>query len=89
VVLRSLLLEGVILAITGGAAGILLAILAAGLFGEQIARATSIQISLPAPLALAAWATAGLLLVVGSVVLAAWLPASKLSKEEPALAMRE
>ncbi len=88
-VLRSLLLEGVLLAVTGGAAGITLAIVAAGLFGEQIVRATSIQISLPAPLALAAWATAGLLLAVGSVVLAAWLPASKLSKEEPALAMRE
>ena len=88
-VLRSLLLEGLILAITGGAAGIALAIVAAGLFGEQIAAATSIQISLPAPLALAGWASAGLLLAVGSVVLAAWLPASKLSKEEPALAMRE
>ena len=88
-VLRSLLLEGVILAVTGGAAGIGLAILAAGIFGEQIALATSIQIALPAPLALAVWATAGLLLAVASVVLAAWLPASKLSKEEPALAMRE
>jgi putative ABC transport system permease protein len=88
-VLRSLLLEGVILAVTGGAAGIGLAILAAGLLGEQIALATSIQIALPAPLALAGWATAGLLLAVISVVLAAWLPAARLSKEEPALAMRE
>ena len=87
--LRSLLLEGLILAITVGAAGIALAIVTAGLFGEQIAATTSIQISLPAPLALAGWASAGLLLAVGSVVLAAWLPASKLSKEEPALAMRE
>ena len=88
-VLRSLLLEGVTLAVTGGAAGIALIILLAGLFGEQIAHATSIQISLPAPLVLAGLAAAGLLLTVASVVLAAWLPASKLSKEEPALAMRE
>jgi len=89
VVLRSLLLEGVTLAVTGGAVGIALAILLAGIFGEQIAQATSIQISLPAPLVLAALAAAGLLLTVASVVLAAWLPASRLSKEEPALAMRE
>lgn len=88
-VLRSLLLEGVTLAVTGGAAGIALIILLAGLFGEQIAHATNIQISLPAPLALAGLAAAGLLLTVASVVLAAWLPASRLSKEEPALAMRE
>ncbi len=88
-VLRSLLLEGVTLAVTGGAVGIALVILLAGLFGEQIAHATNIQISLPAPLALAGLAAAGLLLTVASVVLAAWLPAARLSKEEPALAMRE
>ncbi len=88
-VLRSLLLEGVTLAVTGGAVGIALVILLAGLFGEQIAHATNIQISLPAPLALAGLAAAGLLLTVASVVLAAWLPASRLSKEEPALAMGE
>jgi putative ABC transport system permease protein len=88
-VLRTLLLEGVILAITGGAVGIGLAILAAGLFGEQIARATSIQIALPAPLTLAGWAAAGLVLALVSVTLAAWLPASRLSRQEPALAMRE
>jgi len=88
-VLRSLLLEGVTLAVTGGAVGIALVILLAGLFGEQIAHATNIQISLPAPLALAGLAAAGLLLTIASVVLAAWLPASRLSKEEPALAMRE
>jgi putative ABC transport system permease protein len=88
-VLRTLLLEGLTLALTGGAAGIGLAILAAGLFREPIARATGIQIVLPAPLALAALAAAGLLLAVVSVTLAAWLPASRLSQQEPALAMRE
>jgi putative ABC transport system permease protein len=88
-ILRTLLLEGVMLALTGGATGIGLAILAAALFGEQIALATNIQIILPAPLVLAGWATAGLALAVVSVTLAAWLPASRLSQEEPALAMRE
>lgn len=89
VILKTLLLEGVILAVTGGATGIGLAVLIAGLFGEQIAGATGIHIALPGPLALAGWAVAGLALAIGSVVLAAWLPASRLSQQEPALAMRE
>jgi putative ABC transport system permease protein len=88
-VLRTLLLEGVALAIAGGLAGIGLTILATGLFAEQIARATGIHILLPAPLAVVGLAAAGLVLAVASVTLAAWLPASKLSQMEPALAMRE
>lgn len=89
VVLRTLLLEGVILAITGGTIGIGLTILAAGLFREQLAHATGIQILMPEPLVLAGLAAAGLVLAVVSVTLAAWLPASRLSRQEPALAMRE
>jgi len=89
VILKTLLLEGITLAVTGGVTGISLAVLIAGLFGEQIAQATGIQITLPGPLALAGWATAGLVLAVASVTLAAWLPASRLSQQEPALAMRE
>ncbi len=89
VILKTLLLEGVTLAATGGVAGIGLAVLIAGLFGEQIAQATGIQIMLPGPLALAGWAAAGLVLAIASVTLAAWLPASRLSQQEPALAMRE
>ena len=89
VILKTLLLEGVVLAVTGGVTGIGLAVLAAGLFGEQIAQATGIHITLPGPLALAGWAAAGLVLAIGSVTLAAWLPASRLSQQEPALAMRE
>jgi putative ABC transport system permease protein len=89
VILKTLLLEGATLAVTGGATGIGLAVLIAGLFGAQIAGATGIHIALPGPLALAGWAIAGLALAVGSVVLAAWLPASRLSQQEPALAMRE
>jgi putative ABC transport system permease protein len=88
-VLRTLLLEGVTLAVTGGVTGIGLAILAASLFREQIARVAGILILLPAPLALAGLAAAGLGLAVVSVTLAAWLPASRLSQMEPALAMRE
>ncbi|MFN2183438.1 MAG: ABC transporter permease [Anaerolineae bacterium] len=89
IIRRALLSEGIALAVTGGMVGIGLAILAASLFGEQIARATNIQIALPAPLLLAAWAAAGLGLAVASVTLAAWIPASRLSQQEPAIAMRE
>ena len=89
VIVRTLLLEGVTLAISGGLAGIGLVIAAAGLFREPIAAATGIQILLPSPLTLAGLAAAGLALAVVSVALAAWLPASKLSQQEPALAMRE
>ena len=64
-------------------------ILVLGLFREQIARVAGIQVLLPAPLALAGLAAAGLALAVVSVALAAWLPASKLSRQDPALAMRE
>jgi putative ABC transport system permease protein len=88
-VLQTLLLEGGTLAITGGIVGIGLAILAASLFREQIAAATGIQVALPAPLVLGGLAVAGLALAVVSVSLAAWFPASRLSKREPALSMRE
>jgi putative ABC transport system permease protein len=89
VIVRTLLLEGVTLAITGGLAGIGVTILVVGLFRDQIAGTTGIQILLPPPLTLAGLAAAGLALAVVSVAVAAWLPASKLSQQEPALAMRE
>lgn len=89
VILQTLLLEGVTLAIAGGGAGIGLAILVASLFRDPIARVTNIQILLPPPLALAGLAVAGLVFAVMTVTLAAWLPASRLSQQEPALAMRE
>jgi len=89
VILRTLLLEGVTLAVSGGLVGLGLAIAAVGLFGPEIARRTGIQLGLPSPLILVGMAAAGLLLAVVSVTVAAWLPARKLSREEPALSMRE
>jgi len=89
VILRTLLLEGVTLAATGGLVGIGLAIAVVGLFGQEIALQTGIQLALPPPLILVGLAAAGLALAVVSVTVAAWLPARRLSKEEPALAMRE
>jgi ABC-type antimicrobial peptide transport system permease subunit len=88
-ILRMLLLEGAALALSGGAAGIGLVVLVAGLFQEQITHAVNIQITLPPPLLLLALAAAGLALALASVTVAAWVPASRLSRQEPALAMRE
>jgi putative ABC transport system permease protein len=89
IILRTLLLEGVTLAATGGLVGILLAILAVGLLSGEIAARTGIQLALPPLLILLGLAAGGLVLAVLSVTVAAWLPARKLSKEEPALSMRE
>jgi putative ABC transport system permease protein len=89
VILRTLLLEGVTLAVTGGLVGIALAIVVVGVLGQEIALRTGIQLALPPPLLLVGMAAAGLVLAVVSVTVAAWLPARKLSREEPALSMRE
>jgi putative ABC transport system permease protein len=86
---KTLLLEGAVLAISGGAVGISLVVLAAGLFQEQIARIANIHVALPPPLLLLSLALAGLTLALVSVTVAAWIPASRLSRREPALAMRE
>jgi putative ABC transport system permease protein len=88
-VLKMLLLEGAALALSGGATGIGLVVLVAGLFQERITHAVNIQITLPPPLLLLALAAAGLALALVSVTVAAWIPASRLSRQEPALAMRE
>lgn len=88
-VLKTLLLEGAALALSGGAIGIGLVVLVTGLFREQIAHIVNIQIALPSPLLLLSLVAAGLTLALMSVTVAAWIPASRLSRQEPALAMRE
>ena len=88
-VLKTLLLEGIALALAGGLAGIGLAVFAAGFLGKPIARAAGIQIVLPPPLLLLALAAAALTLAVVSVIVGAWVPARSISQQEPALAMRE
>jgi putative ABC transport system permease protein len=88
-VLQTLLAEGIVLALSGGIAGIGLAVLAAGLFQEQIAQVAGILITLPPAPILAGLTASGLALAVLSVAVAAWIPASRLSQQEPALSMRE
>jgi putative ABC transport system permease protein len=88
-VLKTLLLEGIALALAGGLAGTGLVVFAVGFLGKPIARATGIQIVLPPPLLLLALAVAALALAVVSVIVGAWVPARGISRQEPALAMRE
>jgi putative ABC transport system permease protein len=88
-VLKMLLLEGAARALSGGVIGIGLVVLVIGLFQRQIAHVANIQITLPPPLSLLGLAVAGLVLALVSVTVAAWIPASRLSRQEPAVAMRE
>ena len=89
VVLQTLLLEGLALALSGGAAGIGVVAVAAGLWHEEVVRLTGLQVGLPSAPALVGLAAMGLALAVLSVLVAAWLPASRISRQEPALSMRE
>jgi putative ABC transport system permease protein len=88
-VLRSLLAEAAILGLGGGAIGLALSVLATHLFHNLLVVSLGIPFLLPS--------LPGLLLVVGgglgaalvTVTLAALIPAYRISRQEPALAMRE
>ena len=88
-VLRSLLAEAAILGLGGGAIGLALSVLATYLFHNLLVVSLGIPFLLPS--------LPGLLLVVGgglgvalvTVTLAALIPAYRISRQEPALAMRE
>ncbi|MFN2227520.1 MAG: ABC transporter permease [Anaerolineae bacterium] len=88
-VFRSLLAEGAALAVGGGAVGIGLAVLIIGLFGPQIATLANIHVHLPPGPVLLAMSAGGLVLALLTVTPAVWLPARRISAEEPSLAMRE
>ena len=88
-VFRSLLAEGATLAVAGGAVGIGLAVLVVGLFGQQLATVADIHVRLPSTPLLLALSAGGLVLAILTVTPAIWLPARRISAEEPSLAMRE
>jgi len=89
VVFQSLMAEASLLAFFGGAAGIALASLAVFLFRKLIMVSLGIPFLLPSPLSLAVLFAGGLLLALFSVNLAALFPAFKISRLDPAIAMRE
>ncbi len=88
-VAESLLLEASLLALCGASVGVFLAVLAIYLFRKLIMVSLGVPFLLPSPGPLAIQIGIGLLLAMGSVFLAALLPAIKISRQDPAIAMRE
>jgi putative ABC transport system permease protein len=88
-VFQSLLLEASLLAFLGGAAGIGLATLSVFLFRKLISVSLGIPFLLPSPSILLLQIGGGLLLALLSVNLAALFPAVRISRQDPAIAMRE
>lgn len=88
-VFQSLLVEASLLALVGGATGLMLSGLAIFLFRNLIMVSLEIPFLLPSPATLVVQIGAGLLLALFSVNLAALLPAYNISRQDPAIAMRE
>jgi len=88
-VLKSLLSEGLILALTGGSVGIGIFTLAVYLFRNLIIQKMGVPFLIPGPLELAGLAAVALLLSLGSVTLGALIPALRASHLDPSFAMRK
>jgi putative ABC transport system permease protein len=88
-VFQSLLTEATLLAFFGGATGIALAVLFVYLFRRLLVVSLGFPFLLPTPQILLLQVVAGLILALFSVNLAALFPAIKISRQDPAVAMRE
>jgi putative ABC transport system permease protein len=88
-IFQSLLAEASLMALIGGTAGILISGLAIFLFRNFIMVSLGIPFLLPSLGTFVLWVGAGLLLALFSVNLAALLPAINISRQDPAVAMRE
>lgn len=88
-VLLSLLAEGVVIALIGGAVGIAIVTFAIFLFQDLIVRVTDLPFLFPTPLSWLALASGGLALALASVILATLLPIIRLVQEEPGTALKE
>lgn len=86
--LLSVVAEAAILAASGGLTGIALAGLATWLYRDLLVRSLQLPFLLPSAWGWAGLAGGGLLLAVCGVTLAALLPAVRVARQEPALAMR-
>lgn len=88
-VFRSLLVEAAILALAGGVAGVLFTVTATYLFRQALMGSLNLPFLLPDPGNLAVQILAGLALALASVTVAAFFPAYRISRQDPASAMRE
>ena len=88
-VFRLLLAEAAVLALAGAASGIALCLAIAFWFREAIVFLLEMPFLFPPPLCWRDWSGGGLLVALISVVLAALVPAWRISRMEPASAMRE
>jgi putative ABC transport system permease protein len=88
-VLVSLLAEACLLALGGGALGALLAVVAIQWLRPAISGSLGLPFILPDALPLAELVLSGLALALAGVATAALVPAYRISRQEPALAMRE
>jgi putative ABC transport system permease protein len=88
-VLQSLLAEGLILALSGGGAGIVLSISAVYLFHQLLIQLIGVPFLIPSLLSLLVLTVGALTLAVVSVTLGALIPSLRISLMEPAQAMRK
>jgi putative ABC transport system permease protein len=88
-VFQSLLAEAGILALGGGLAGIAVTVLSTYLFRNLIVHSLGLPFLMPSPLALLVQVAGGLAVALVSVTVAAMLPAYRISRQDPAAAMRE
>ena len=88
-VFRSLVAEAASLALVGGAIGVTLGAVVVSLYGHFIVSSLRLPFLLPEPITMAAYGLGGLAVALLCVVLAAFLPALRISRQDPALAMRE
>jgi putative ABC transport system permease protein len=88
-VFKSLLAEASILALIGGLAGVFLTVWSTYLFRHALMSSLGMPFLLPTPGLLLVQVLGGLALALGSVALAAFFPAYRISRQDPASAMRE
>jgi putative ABC transport system permease protein len=88
-VFQSLLVEAGFLALAGALAGISFTVLATYLFRQALMSSMGLPFLLPSVGALLVQVTGGMVLALGSVTIAALIPAYRISQQDPANAMRE
>jgi putative ABC transport system permease protein len=88
-IFRSIVGEAALLALTGGLLGVGLASFIASMFGRFITSSLGIPFMFPGPASWLLMAGAGAFLIMVTVMLAALIPAARISRMEPAIAARE